>query len=87
MHGFIERGDLLHRGAELDYDYRVTYFWWVRWVSAKQPSDALCERMNLEFFDSDQEIAATGADIPVFLTLRRAGFRHREVKMINLLSA
>ena len=49
---------------------------------------ALAERMNLEFFDSDQEIeAATGADIPwIFDVEGEQGFRHREVKMINLLS-
>ena len=49
---------------------------------------ALAERMNLEFFDSDQEIeAATGADIPwIFDVEGERGFRHREAKMINLLS-
>ena len=49
---------------------------------------ALAERMNLEFFDSDQEIeTATGADIPwIFDVEGERGFRHREVKMINLLS-
>ncbi len=48
----------------------------------------LAERMKLEFFDSDQEIeAATGADIPwIFDVEGEQGFRHREVKMINLLS-
>ena len=49
---------------------------------------ALAERMKLDFFDSDQEIeAATGADIPwIFDVEGEQGFRHREVKMINLLS-
>ena len=49
---------------------------------------ALAERMNLEFFDSDQEIeTATGADIPwIFDVEGERGFRHREAKMINLLS-
>ena len=49
---------------------------------------ALAERMNLEFFDSDQEIeTATGADIPwIFDVEGERGFRHRDVKMINLLS-
>ena len=48
----------------------------------------LAARMNLEFFDSDQEIeAATGADIPwIFDVEGERGFRHREVKMINQLS-
>lgn len=49
---------------------------------------ALAERMNLDFFDSDQEIeTATGADIPwIFDVEGERGFRHREAKMINLLS-
>ena len=49
---------------------------------------ALAEQMNLEFFDSDQEIeAATGADIPwIFDVEGEQGFRQREVKMIKLLS-
>ena len=49
---------------------------------------ALADRMNLEFFDSDQEIeTATGADIPwIFDVEGERGFRHREVKMINLLT-
>ena len=40
---------------------------------------ALAERMNLEFFDSDQEIeTATGADIPwIFDVEGERGFRHR----------
>ena len=49
---------------------------------------ALADRMNLEFFDSDQEIeTATGADIPwIFDVEGERGFRHREVNMINLLT-
>ena len=48
----------------------------------------LADRMNLDFFDSDQEIeAATGADIPwIFDVEGERGFRQREVKMINQLS-
>ena len=49
---------------------------------------ALAERMNLEFFDSDQEIeTATGADIPwIFDVEGERCFRRREAQMINLLS-
>ena len=45
----------------------------------------LAERMNLEFFDSDQEIeAATGADIPwIFDVEGEAGFRIREANVLQ----
>ena len=46
---------------------------------------ALAERMNLEFFDSDQEIeTATGADIPwIFDVEGEEGFRRRETAVLE----
>lgn len=48
----------------------------------------LAELLELEFFDSDREIeASTGADIPwIFDVEGEAGFRAREVKMIDELT-
>lgn len=48
----------------------------------------LAEQLGLQFFDSDQEIeASTGADIPwIFDVEGEAGFRAREIKMIDQLS-
>ena len=48
----------------------------------------LSELLEKEFCDSDREIeAATGADIPwIFDVEGEAGFRHREVRMIDNLS-
>ncbi len=48
----------------------------------------LAEIMEVEFFDSDKEIEdSTGADIPwIFDVEGEAGFREREVRMIDSLS-
>lgn len=49
----------------------------------------LAEQLNLQFFDTDREIeATTGADIPwIFDVEGEAGFRLRETRMIEELSA
>lgn len=49
----------------------------------------LAELLHLEFFDSDREIeVSTGADIPwIFDVEGEEGFRHRETRMIDLLSS
>ena len=49
----------------------------------------LADLLGLEFFDSDKEIeASTGADIPwIFDVEGESGFRQREIKMIDQLSA
>ncbi|MFM1897440.1 MAG: hypothetical protein RLZZ385_2514 [Pseudomonadota bacterium] len=49
----------------------------------------LAEQLGLQFYDSDREIeAATGADIPwIFDVEGEAGFRVREAKMIDELTA
>ena len=49
----------------------------------------LADQLNLQFFDSDREIEfSTGADIPwIFDVEGESGFRIRETKMIDQLSA
>lgn len=48
----------------------------------------LAERLDLQFFDSDQEIeSSTGTDIPwIFDVEGESGFRAREIKMIDALT-
>lgn len=48
----------------------------------------LADRLQLQFFDSDQEIqCSTGTDIPwIFDVEGESGFRSREIKMIDVLT-